>query len=1754
MLDNNSTLNEGIAKNIHSVLVADKLTTSSYDTWKNNFLSNPAIQTNVYNYLVGKKYTQSDPGTWRKNVFSAPFTSPSIDYSKGLLGASQQNDSQSRRPNYYTYDPAHGELLSQGVNPFNVTVDEPLYQRANSISATKHQDLSKVPDEDLYKMIIRDRDAANSYYTKSQEQAKLRELNNAETSYATDKTGLADEDKFIGTVGLSGQPLKLNKSRDEEVATLKIQKDAVINGLANYYSEELVKRNSILNPKVASDPNLKTPDGSAKHAYMLGVMATYPLQPEKIKEYESSYSTTLGDLAKRGVRISGEDLSSRMVSDVNLGQLVAKGNMIEKSLSTAKVKGIDEGIKYYQEQKVKFDEQFAKADKLISENPQAKQNAAFMQAYNANKQNYQKLTEKILDLETEKKEILSVQDVQNIMVKSVAADYENLLQTTERYKKENENIGKMPIWSSVWLGQRLGFSGKLLAQRGAQGIYDFGGLLALTSSYVSGAEQEDLKKFAFASKSYEDQMRVQLNMPSKEEFEKQTRLAYVDPETDELKYNWASLPYFMVNTYLESMAMGKTGALIGGAGNSLLAKAGQFSGMSLAAEVLFGQQMLMSEIEKGTDFSTAYKIHLFRTALEGLTEMINPLEVRIAGNAESELLKLSTDEAETLLFRANHVKDYLAKTLNTRKWDEAVEWIYRTGAYAKRGSWEAVDSSFKEYLEEFMSNAGNVLIDKVASNSDPAYKQENEMSIRNEWLTFVNTVAGMPIMIGQSVYNKHKQAITSAEYEVSVNPEVYLTRLEQDYKAGRVNEKEYTAQKQRITELKALGSLSAPDYKRVDASLVDDGVKDNTKLLLYSHNKEMFEKSLALNKKISEGKSGEEVDKLSEELIKYQDQKEALLRDIEKYSPFDLSNPVKSLFEKARVKKINTNADKLFSPYTVSKISDVALLEDLKSEVSRLTDMEKSRESPNQSVLSKYESGLKAIDQRLGFLQSEKANQPSTTDTKQDNIEIIARKFVESKKGNTQTLTPEEEQLLSDNSEEVSKRADEILATEMPEPEASIKPGPATVSIGNQPISGRISKVYPDESFDFEFETTDGQTAIYPKLTKEYIYTEQSDQSLFGKYRVTQAGPSFEVVDTATGEVVGMGETFEEAASAARSKQDEDSKVIEDFQEEQNRIARKREKASAMQEALDDSDKALTNENTKTVALPKVGVVDSIEYVGKKLVDAFVSVANRMREYTVKRAVDYYYKEPLSDELDPKYSFIQSHTKYQPGTPVKFVVEENESYLQESKDQFRDLIDSLQKTSYLNPEDLNDDDFHSPIRIEDMDGNLLGYVHALAYIQDSNVASSVTDDENSEDNLLKNYNALKELRKNILSAHRKDPSQELVSTIIAKSAGHLSLAMRDEAGDNTYLPLQDRFKNKEVLDSLQIATAENIAKEGQTVQNNIASGRPIVILPMPNGKFMAAGLRRTKLTSEVSSSILLAIQLYRARSRRAEEIEEIASESGYDLSTIEGLHEYISSFVYVGSNRRAFVDPVTRTEPNMVNVPFIDFDRGDATIWFSLSRVFKKDDPINPFELQGDEETRDSRLNLNGIYRIKLDSAFDPTLALKQLDKVIQAMNINVDKAKLEAPEYESEPVGIPILELKGNTIGIKPNPEFANKGSDYKDFMSKHLSTNILEHEIVLPDGSKEFVYFEQSTIMVDPNVFLPKEPQVEPDGESVEKEEEVKKDEIDLQNTQELDTLADEIDFDDLGFGLPKVSKYKNPPVTSEDIEKLKQICNNK
>jgi len=78
-----------ILKNIWNHLSSKELTSSDFNTWKNNIENSEDIKNNVWNYLSDNELTTSSFDDWSKNVFNVP--GKPIDPAKETVNVGSEN-------------------------------------------------------------------------------------------------------------------------------------------------------------------------------------------------------------------------------------------------------------------------------------------------------------------------------------------------------------------------------------------------------------------------------------------------------------------------------------------------------------------------------------------------------------------------------------------------------------------------------------------------------------------------------------------------------------------------------------------------------------------------------------------------------------------------------------------------------------------------------------------------------------------------------------------------------------------------------------------------------------------------------------------------------------------------------------------------------------------------------------------------------------------------------------------------------------------------------------------------------------------------------------------------------------------------------------------------------------------------------------------------------------------------------------------------------------------------------------------------------------------------------------------------------------------------------------------------------------------------------------------------------------------------------------------------------------------------------
>lgn len=1661
-------------ENLYNVLSSSNAIDNlpDYGTFKTG-LQDPAKAKNFFNALKDNNIVKGLPSDY--NFFAIPLglpTSlpkpPAADYRQGLIGGANAFETDisgiSKRPLDQTTVPLpplapekeekpfsfeNLEFMRLGLDPskadsVQAPMGMPIQEMVKDRAAKREEQLLSMPQPDFEKTTDADRDVITNYYKGLE--------SSAENSFKA-------QNAKAPTVAPSIQSSKLGTPAPQFTGTMAyrdLQKaqNKALNELNAKYQDITIARNSdLLKEDFGKDPQLTNPKRLKEHLFDMGNAVNYALYPEQQKLRKKALGTDVIDFESRtGLDVStGASKGDKMISPVEVGKLIVDGASVELNLTKRAIENSDKTITQINNEVNRLTNRLAEINDDFEKEPRLKEIPQNKAIYDKLNGAIDELNTKLVDAKDRRQTLQTYQTSVNSLIDREAKPYKELQQQTQQFDMDYliRSIGG-GAGSAMNLGRDL-------LEFGLNTLYGAGQMAQATKVRFSDAAPIDKGVYGIYSKSYTNDLRYHLGLPDEESYQKRSEFASVNPRTDEIEYNWASLPFQIVKTYVESMAMGKPAAMFGkmAEGSSAvraLAASGrlgalgargatwssQLAGMTLGTEVMFGHQMLMQELDKGTDFDTAWNITQVRNLIEASSEMLNPLEINLAGGRSVRYLDdLTVDQAETALLRAGKAREWSFNTFGTHKWDNAVDFLYRTGNAVKRGGWSTLDNAFKEYLEEFMANIANWAYDKKLAVDNPKYRQDNEMSLRNEYLTAVNTVVGMGIMLGQGAYAKHKGVINSANYLVGTNPQVYLDRLEEDYKKGLIDQSNYEIQKGKITQQKEIGDLSKPDLDRIDSSQAGETDKSNAKFIVYQNNQEIIQKTEELASALKTGKA-ESIGKLREEIVSRAESNGDIVDEMEAIEPLPSVSDWK---EGMRERRINRFLTKNVSLFRIQQIDSPEILTKYKEEIGKAISKEMEQHKPNDKIIKRYDGIIEAVDQRLNFLQGnpEQAKVEEAPDTT-ISVDSVAKKFTTP----DAQLTEEEMAFAEANEEAIATKVDELkgVTEDVNEGEdffAGMSPE------DRADLEGRMG--WSEEDRQSMMAEQDGKVADIERRRAEELAKNERDYPADHP----QYDPSDHyMADQATNEKYDA-----ELEAIGEKEQRQLGKVADEIYQEPS-----------------EKPKDITEENENILRLPELNIQGNIALIGDKLVSAFNATATLVREYGERIFTEANYRQlfPLTNELVEKYAALQSKDLYQPGTKVRLVVRATEypDFLEESKDQFSGLTetDPFGIRKYMNPKDIEDDDYFVPIEILDEKGNSIGFIHTIAYINPDRVVATLDEGSDKQDNLEDNYNQLKKLRKEIL---RLAADGDVNTIINGKTAGHLSLDMNKE----NYRPIRDRFRNRQVLRTLKVNKGTPEIIDGREVKNNIAAGRAVVVLPTPDDRRVAVGLRRSKIPEEVAKSIRHAIELYLTRGSNQRAIAAVIDELGrdYDLATIDGLNNYMSLFVYTGTRRKDMTNN-RDIRQKYATRPFIDFDKTDETIWFSKQRVFQPDTPENVYKLREGFRTIDDQLRPLGVARIKLGADFNVAKVLDHLEATMMAMNLNVREDLMSGNTKFSAPI---LAEEEGKII-INSDPTFANSGTNYLDFLSNHLSSNILEHEITRPDGKKEFVYFEQATISIDP------------------------------------------------------------------------------
>lgn len=1113
-------------------------------------------------------------------------------------------------------------------------------------------------------------------------------------------------------------------------------------------------------------------------------------------------------------------------------------------------------------------------------------------------------------------------------------------------------------------------------------------------------------------------------------------------------------------------------------------------GYVVPSVLMFGNEMIQNEIQKGLSLEEATKVGLLRASIEGLTEKLNPLEMNVIKSMFAAG-KLGKNIGESIVF-----KELMRKELgmSTRVYD----FLYGVGQFAKKGS----KQGFYETVEEEVGLWMNDQLTQHIQKEKGSYANDEPFSGQNIINTALTTMATMLPMSAHHGHTEAKEAVQSVRYSRFIagsNPNLYTPIIAQQLQKKQLTEKGAIKALQIISNLHDVYNQATPDFEVIAKSSALTGAQKKEKMV------EVFDKHLQLNKK------AKELETLLPEL------RVAKLEELA-----EINKQIQDVKEQAEV-------DKKRMPNAIERYEQGTTFDRFTNEdavLGEINDQYHPQRILNTKNIDDLKTNLKHIDEQIEEInQLDEDDQPSQ----------ILEKFTIIKHNLETRIKGIEENRHIDIVDDMFLQIDPTKASSEGEltPEEIAETENVPLAIAQKMaelqdfVTGRGFSVYSDhgkfgitgpegeiihvaESLN-ELETFIKQIDLIPKSTGEMQDEEEA------KERVQQSTPGKQY---SVGDVVELSPNITPEEKPEESEPEE-SVVYTDGSTSENTV----QLSDVPPEIYIESTNAQVEANNKA-DIASLGTVEgqtrvdgNIVYEGDKLVFVPTLAAYEARQKSERQYIDAEGRvhERIMDEsnlLNPEYLRLHSN-EIAPGLSVVIRVKDIESskFVKESRERFTKTIDERVVGSISLEEqrvDLEEDDNFREIEVYDTDGKFLFNLHTIAYIRPARVATSTETDAT---NLNTQYQAIKEFRQAIIAMHNslKESGQptDINTTISGKATGKLSVAM-----DNEYAPVGRRFKNPAVLSSIGLApTLRQLQYAGLTSVNYQPAGSVGVLIPTPNGKHFALQVSPQSLNDVVINSIITSIKLgveYRSLlnvlnptteqksklSKLTDVLDKITAETGFRLYTIDGIKNYIKSFTHISANTSTFLLGAERN--NLKDVPFIDFDAVQEKITFSRGRNF---DAVTDLEdndgVQDESNSRlkQSQYRLAGVRRINMfistkgkdgkpaGNISNPGLNdfLDEFAQYLKGRRFNFDKDMVE----DNVEFKLPILTTKG--IGTaatyhlmsdqeKEKAGVASKFKNYKAFMLANVTTNVLEHTITRADGKTEYVYFEQPNISLSP------------------------------------------------------------------------------
>ena len=1064
-------------------------------------------------------------------------------------------------------------------------------------------------------------------------------------------------------------------------------------------------------------------------------------------------------------------------------------------------------------------------------------------------------------------------------------------------------------------------------------------------------------------------------------------------------------------------------------------------GFIIPSVLLFGNQSVKTEMQNGRSAEDAIKIGGWRAAIEGLTERINPFEMKLLeGKIFSGEVK---DLGKDVVFKNLLLKNGLSK--------RAFDVLY-TGAQFGKG---ALKMANMEALEEDAGLVINDLYSRYIQNEDPTYVNQQPFNLDNLVNTHLLTMATMAYQGvtagGAEAYNG-LQSVKSSRYLVAAQPDLYKSIIADRLVKGLITKDQAIEAIDRVDALNAV-YIDPVIKTKIDAVMASDASHDDKQNRVIA----LFNANYEFQNHAKEVANLPEADKVST-LMTINEHLQQVLKD-EKWKSQDIEGDKEVAKSYNSLEQERAAIKNLDAQFSAEAINNTTLLNGIPGRSTGITEHLQNAKRELASLEARREE-----DQPFNFMEKLK--------TIIGNLET--RKRTLEQKGTSKVSETNPQLLESD-----------IAAPEFgPQPAGTTPAGPAFDPILGPAVAPVTTPEEPATDPDLIQSTDPNQynlvVAPMPSTTPvvaeeekpEPIKHEEKLRELHAEYKAANPkGRSFEVwLNTKAGKAA---KQSLEPVEAVTPKQEE---------------VKQAEEVVAMAPVLTESND-LTDDDINTInqtSVSNLGHISQDENGDNLREDGGVIMDDENRMVNVVQALAtqtrWFEESPTlvntTNTLNPKFDpildpagLIDKETGK--GATLTAKLSTSTEYVEKAKAELRenkeDLIENAlpqdkEALALEIEEDLRHDSNFVQIDVYAPDNNQsIGNIHSLGYVKEKRVIPVVINLKGEiviEDNLVQNYRQMKAFRAKVLAAMGNTGQTAL--QVVAKGNGYPFTEK-----DNKSQPIGDAIKDKKVLGTIQISKVETGLTVGERVTiNETTPGGTYIIIPTGRGDLFAWQVNPKKATKEIVDSYMAAIEFFEKitqltdASARNKLLDFQAENFGnFDLTTMEGLAEYLNNLIPSSSKTSDFTSNFANLDDRTHNTKFIDINVVDKKITFSTNRHVSLE-----FRNAPTTNLAHDMFTGAGIHEYTIGKATKEIRDLLKEHLTQRRVATNVVSFK----DHANSTFVLPLIKSNNGNFSALKDSDSKQKYKNYKEYLRENTTTHLLEHTT----STGAHAYFQQPTV----------------------------------------------------------------------------------